>query len=126
MGRVVLATKDQLAGFHKRIIEGDLPKEIDDAQKELDDAKLKLKAAVLVAHAIMKSYMQTPKLSAKFEPREKVAEILRRQSWVGDGDFWKYCNGFLKDFCLRIATESRNKYYSPDLPVQVELELLSE
>jgi hypothetical protein len=81
------ASRQRLDGFDKRIIEGDLPKEIDDA---------KLKAAA-VAHSIMHSYTLTPKLSFKSERTEKVDEILR-ETLLYEKNFWKTCNGFLKDF----------------------------
>jgi hypothetical protein len=113
MGRAVLATnmatKEYIDGFHTRIIKGDL-------QKEVDDAKVKLNAAV-VAHSIMDCYTQTPNLRLKLEPA-KARKVLYESH--REDDFWKYCNGFLKDFGLGV------KEWYPTGPVDLELELLSE
>jgi hypothetical protein len=110
--RAILAAKERLDGFHERIIEGDL-------QKELDDAKLKLNAAV-VAHSIMRCYTQTPTLSLRWEPTGEVRAILLESG--KDEDFWKYCNGFLKDFFLRV----QNMEIRRDDSVSLGLEFLSE
>lgn len=110
--RAVLAAKERLDGFHTRIIEGDL-------QKELDDAKLKL-AAAIVAHSIMNCYTKTLNLNLKWEPTGKVREVLLKSR--RDEDFWTYCNGFLKDFFLSVKVTMR----AGDSVYELELEFLSE
>ena len=113
VGRTVLATREHIDGFHKRIIEGDL-------QKKLDEAALQLNAAV-VAHSIMNCYTQTSKLTLKWEPTGKVREVLVKSR--KDEDFWTYCNGFLKDFGL----SAKLGYWGVCQDyVDLELELLSE
>jgi hypothetical protein len=80
---------------------------------------MKLNAAV-VAHSIMKCYTQTPNLRLKLEP-DKARKVLFESH--SEDDFWKYCNGFLKDFGLCVK---RPKWILKTEPVDLELELLSE
>jgi hypothetical protein len=108
MGRTVLATKERLAGFHKRIIEGDLPKQLN---------------AAVVAHSIMTDYTQTPNLSLKWEPEGEVYEVFVESR--EDEDFWRFCNGFLKDFGLSAKLGSSH-FEDRVGRVYLELEFLSE
>jgi hypothetical protein len=116
MGRALLGTKERLDGFHKGIIEGHLQKVLDDTKlklnavdvsdvgdllKERADAELKLNAAV-VAHSIVVFFdTQTPRVVNKSFECEP-SDTLRRFVLFScvENDFWKCCNGFLKDFGL--------------------------
>jgi hypothetical protein len=120
MGRGLLAIikEEELDGFYTRIIEGHLQKELDDANLKLNaanvanvanvqdllkegaDVELKLNAAV-VAYSIMNCYTHATKASSesfKWEPTDKFRQVILES--CGEKDFWKYCNGFLKDFGL--------------------------
>jgi hypothetical protein len=72
--------------------------------KERADAELKLNAAV-VAHSIVVFLdTQTPRVVTNkyFEPEWEPPDKLRRFILFScvEKDFWKCCNGFLKDFGL--------------------------
>jgi hypothetical protein len=101
MARAVVANKDRLDGFQKRIIKGDLQKKLDDAQTKFD--------AAIDAHLIADRYTRERKLRFFMDSNDTDGNpVLNWDRFSDDANHLHYCNAFLEEFGVSI--EEINDY----------------